>query len=445
MKSIATETNDRDSSARKVDGVVVFCFEANGHQKAKRLSGVFAFARKAGWNVQVINPSFHGRDDVRRLVRFWNPSGFIVDGWAGGVPEPKFFGGRPVVFCDVIPEVCGAAKWAKAAGFVRHDSKASVRCAVRELAKFGRANFAYVGNYEPCYWSEEREAAFRELTRRSAKTFSSFVWEKERPFTDAVDFLTRLREWLVALPKPCALLAVNDAMGVQVLGLCRTLGIRVPEQIAVAGIDNDEVFCENASPTLSSVEPDFRAAGFASAALLDEMLSGKSSGGATHAFGPSGLVSRASTQFVREPNRKVMKALELIRREACGGLTANDVLARLGGSRRSAEMLFRSVAGCSVLEKIEEARLAEAQRLLRDTKMKIAAVANACGYSSPTFLRDKFRRAFGVSMKDWRGQLRGGDRPCQGADDVVGLAGVEPATYGLGNRRSVQLSYNPKR
>ena len=387
---------------------VIFYFEANGRQKAKRLSGVYAFARKVGWRVQVVNAAFHSRDDVRRLIRFWHPAGFIVDGWAAGFsPDPKLFGGHPVVFCDVIPAVCGATKWARVAGFVRHDSKASVECAVRELGKFGRTNFAYVGYYEPRYWSDERAAHFRSLTRRTANAFRTFEWEASHPFSDAVDFQFRLREWLSALPKPCALLAVNDAMGVQVLEMCRTLGLCVPEQVAVVSIDNDETFCENTRPTLSSVEPDFRAAGYASAELLGEMLAGTAPGGTTRTFGPSHIVRRASTQLVQGPSRKVREALELIRREACGGLKAADVLARLGGSRRSAEALFRAVAGCSVLEKIEATRLEEAKRLLRVSDMKVAVIANCCGYASPTFLRDKFRRAFGLTMQDWRASVRG--------------------------------------
>ena len=314
------------------------------------------------------------------------------------------FGNIPVVFCDVAPSICGNSKWErrKRTAFIKHDSAATTCLAVEELKSLGRKHLAYAGFLEPTYWSEERAAAFRSETDGMDCESHFFLYDRNRPFKDALDLQMRLRQWLETIPKPCGILAANDFMGEQILAACFELGIDVPHQMAVIGIDNEEIRCEHLRPTLTSVEPDFRRAGYLAAEGLADMLSGSGKADGYRKFGPARIVRRQSTAVTPVKNEKVSEALETIRLKACSGIKAVEILSQMGGSRSSAERLFRKVTGRSVLEKLNERRLEEVKCLLASPDVKIDSLADFCGYRSKSFLRRHFKEKTGMTMQEWR-------------------------------------------
>ena len=167
--------------------------------------------------------------------------------------------------------------------------------------------------------------------------------------------------------------------------------LKIPDEIAIVGVDNDELLCENTNPTLSSVMPDFRAAGEMASAMLARAMNNPKLKPVTQTFGPRLLVRRASSSRTQGTDREVLAALDLIRREACNGLKAKDVAARFPCSRRMAEIRFRAATGKSPLEAIQEIRRAKALELLADPTRDRTAVANLCGYSSANALANFLR------------------------------------------------------
>ena len=385
---------------------LVCFFQSSGRYEGRRIEGVYSFAREKGWRVLVIDRRQQGLG-VGRLLNFWNPAGCIIEGVVDeALLSPRDFGNTPVVFCDVAPSICGNRTWERRprTSFIKHDSAATTSLAVKELMSLGLKNLAYVGFLEPTYWSDERASAFREETRRWGGEVDFFLYDRRRPFKDALDFQLRLRQWLKNLSKPCSILAANDFMGDQTLAACFQLGIDVPHQVALIGIDNEEVRCEHLRPSLTSVEPDFRKAGFLAAATLAEMVCGEEKEGGYRTFGPARIVRRQSTAVMPVKSRKVSDALEMIRLKACTGIKAADVLCEMGGSRSSAERLFRKVTGSSVLDRLNERRLEEVKRLLACPDVKIESLADFCGYRSGSFLRGHFKKMTGMTMHEWRKQ-----------------------------------------
>ena len=377
-------------------------FQSSGRYEARRLEGVYAFARKKGWHVLVIDRA-QQQTSLRKILAFWRPVGCIVEGMVEAtVVTPRTFGSLPVVFCDVSPSVYGKKAWERRASFVKHDSSATTRLAVRELRALEWKNLAYVGFFAPTYWSDERASTFRAETADLIGGAHVFLCDRKHPFRDALDLQRRLRLWLRDVPKPCGILAANDFMGEQVLIACRELGIDIPHQVALIGIDNEELRCENLRPTLTSVEPDFVHAGQLAAELLDDLIAGAAKAGDCRLFGPARIVRRQTTAVTLVRSRVVSDALEMIRLGACSGLKAADVLAAMGGSRSAAERLFRRATGCSVLERIEARRFEEVQRLLARKEVKIDSIADFCGYRSGSFLRKRFKERTGMTMQAWR-------------------------------------------
>lgn len=386
---------------------IVCFFQSSGRHEVRRLEGVYAFAGKNGWRVLAIDHT-QSHSGVRRILDFWKPVGCIIEGVADEtLSDPRSFGRKPVVFCDVAPSICGNKIWERRmfTSFIKHDSFATTSLAVKELKSLGQRNLAYVGFLEPTYWSDERSAAFRSETAQWDGEIRFFLYDGNQPFRDALDFQLRLRQWLKILPKPCGILAANDFMGEQILAACFELGIDVPHQVSLIGIDNEEIRCEHLRPSLTSVEPDYRRAGYLAAETLFEMVNGVDGADGYRTFGPARIVRRQSTAVTPIKSRVVSDALETIRLKACSGIKVVDILAQMGGSRSSAERLFRRVVGCSVQEKLNERRLEEVKKLLSRDDVKIESLPDFCGYRSGSFLRRHFKEMTGMTMQEWRRRM----------------------------------------
>ena len=214
----------------------------------------------------------------------------------------------------------------------------------------------------------------------------------------------RMRRWLVSLPKPCGIMAADDEIGATVLSICRLSGIDAPNDIALVGVDDNETICENTSPTLTSVRPDFRQGGRFAARLLARMLRRGRNTQREAIFGVSGIVRRGSTRVFRRKDAEVSSALELIWAPDGVHITAKEVLDRFSCSRRSAEMRFRAATGKSVLEEIVDARMECAKSLLAGTSLSVPEIAAQCGYRFPANFRNAFRAATGSNPLAWRKQ-----------------------------------------
>lgn len=380
-----------------MDTILFLRIQAAPPKYHERMEGALSYAREHGWRVQVAE-RLDG-DKVASLLDLWRPLGVIVESAAAAERYPaSLFPGLPVVY--LCPDWGTMPYAAGRIGYVEHDSTASARIAAKELLSLECAAYAYVPNFAPSSWSEDRARAFRQILGLHGKRPSCFSFRQG--VEDRVAWHNALRDFLKGLPRPCGVFAANDPVGETVLVACADIGLSVPEDVAVIGVDDYEAVCENTVPTLSSVALDFTGAGRASAELLDELLRTPSARPAVRTFGVRGLTRRASTLRLPNGDAEISKALEMIRLRACDGLRARDVLNAMGCSRRLAEMRFRFATGQSPLEAIQARRLECACEMLSGTDRTVEAIANMCGYGNPAFLEKLFRRHFGMPPSEWR-------------------------------------------
>ena len=210
----------------------------------------------------------------------------------------------PPVYLDRDPSLKGKIRFS-----VNADLKSSAEIAAKELLALDFDDYAFVGFPLPLFWTKEREKAFCEaikLNGRRCHVFDSGA----RP---GIRRLESLRKWLRELPKPCGILAAFDGTAEEVLAACSLENIRVPEDFAVMGIDNNEEICDNTKPTLSSICPDFEKAGFLCGELLDKQLRDPKARGENRTFGILGVVKRKSTTVFKHTDARVTAAVEYIR------------------------------------------------------------------------------------------------------------------------------------
>jgi LacI family transcriptional regulator len=303
---------------------------------------------------------------------------------------------------------------------VTNDDLLTGHKAALHLIGCGFRRFAFLGA-SGTHWSDERRSGFfraiEERTRPGAKwpcfERSLAWWEVgEEDTEDRVRKGTGLAKFLSSLQAPTALFACNDTAGLRAAELAGRLGIAVPESLAILGVDNEDILCELASPSLSSVMLNCEAIGYQAASSLDAIL--ERSGAAARRgslprpvkIEPNEVVERESTRVFACEDELVARATTYIRVHAQEGIDVSDVLAIVSASRRSLETRFRKALGRSPHEEILRAKLSRAKRLLRETSNTLDRVAEESGFGSLQRFHSAFKAAENVSPGEWRSGYR---------------------------------------
>ena len=364
-----------------------------------KLAGIRRYAKMRGWRVAVLSEVQSRPAALASILAARTPLGFIVEGSAAhrDLP-PRFFGKFPVVYLD-----CARTLYGVRTAKVIHDSAATTELAFHELASNRPQAYAVVGYRGTRPWSDIREKTFRALAAATGATCRRFVRREESAAARA----RRLAAWVAGLPAKTAVFAVNDDTAAEVVVACRAAGKSIPSDMTLLGVDNLESVCESGGLQISSVQVDFEMAGYRAAKMLDERLSGRSGASATDLFGPLMVVRRESTRGFGRREPRILAAVQRIRREACDGLTAREIMRGIAGSRRLFELRFREAMGHSVLDEILNVRLEQVCHLLSATDTPIGAIASLSGFGSDIALSKLFRRRFGMSLSAWRKEKYG--------------------------------------
>ena len=209
-----------------------------------------------------------------------------------------------------------------------------------------------------------------------------------------------------SLPRPAGVMACTDQLGFWLLDACVRAGIRVPEEVAVVGVENDEALCAMSRPPLSSVALPTERIGYEAARMLDRLMRGRSVPRTRIAIEPLGVVARQSSDVVAIDDPRLAAALRHIREQACAGIGVEDVLRAAPMSRSTLERGFRKVLGRSPHDELLRVRLEGARRLLSETDLKLSAVAQRSGFRHVQRLCERFRSAFGETAGRFRARTR---------------------------------------
>lgn len=284
--------------------------------------------------------------------------------------------------------------------FVHDDERSIANAAALCLLAAGNCRaFGYVPSRTPTLWSDMRERAFAREIGKAGHSVKVFRGDGQNRL--------QLTQWLQALEKPAAVLAAFDDRAVDVLEACRGAGISMPGEVAVLGIGNDELVCEATLPPLSSVAVDFELQGYRAARELHALMLGGRSPRREIRIGARETILRQSTSNSQTAARLADRAMTIIRERALTGISSRDVVSQLQVSRRLADLRFRQVFRKSMLQAITELRLQEVKRLLLATALSADQIAGRCGYRNAEVLRVLFKRATGLTLRQWRIQAQG--------------------------------------
>jgi LacI family transcriptional regulator len=282
------------------------------------------------------------------------------------------------------------------------------RMAAMHLGERGLHHFGFLGHPTFVY-SMEREAGFRKEIQARGHALTSFHERPVRAFQRRGRLLAldgRLQQWLRDLPKPAGVFACNDIYAMQIVEACRLAELRVPDDIAVIGVDNDELRCELARPSLSSIILPAERIGYEAAALLERLIDGSRPPRRPRLLPPVGVVRRQSTDVLAGRDPDVTAAVAFIRDHAHRPLSVDDVLEAVPVSRRALERRFRAALECSIGEEIRRVHVERARELLASTALLMDEVAEQAGFSSVHYLCRVFRQEMGLTPTAYRRQVR---------------------------------------
>jgi LacI family transcriptional regulator len=290
---------------------------------------------------------------------------------------------------------------------VRANQDSVAELAMNHFRDRGFVRFAYCGSPAELLWPPTGE-----LFRRLAES-QGFPCDVYRPAFEKAERtlrLTQLAQWLKTLSKPIALLARDDLRAREVLDACRLASLHVPEEIAVLGVNDDELICEMANPPLSSVIHNARRVGYEAAAMLDRLMIGKKVV-ADIVVEPLGVKTRQSTDLLAIEDPEVATAVRYIREHACDGIRVDDVLDQVALSRRALEKRFRKAVGRPPHMEIRRAQLERVKELLVGGDYKLEKIAEITGFSSAQYLAGLFHRVMKMTPGAWRAAGRAGALP----------------------------------
>lgn len=289
--------------------------------------------------------------------------------------------------------------------WVETDDAAIAEVAVEHFVERGIKHLAFCGEVS-FNWARWRRDSFARAATARGLSVDAFDVGDESTGTTWPRERRRLLRWVSKLPEPSGLMASYDSLARRLVDVCNEVGRKVPESIAVMGVDDDPLLCQLATPPLTSVIPDAERAGYVAAEMLDRMMSGGPPGASTGdlrtLLPPRGLATRQSTDTLAVDDPDVSAAARFILSHACDGIRVGDVVQHSALTRRVLETRFKESLGQTPHELIVSTRLARAEQLLRETTLTLDRIAERVGVEHAEYLSVMFRRHRGVTPGSYR-------------------------------------------
>lgn len=349
------------------------------------------YRRKANWNVNLLYNTNPLLPDTIRQVK---------DGYYDGIAMTEAY------FYD-HPELSGPPKTALAVfgvyepghpkagnriGYVSIDNAELGRIAARHFLDLGRfRSFCYMPPPFCGAWISLREQGFREELAKNGLSCHAF------------DYTQSIASFLKPLPPPVGMFVACDYTAVEVLSACKQAGYDIPAKLSILSVDNDEILCHFAQPTLSSLRPSNVKAGEETAVMLDRLMRKVPAKTPLFKVCPDcTIVERETTRYVSPSSHLVEKALAAMKENLAAPLHVDKLAEQLGVSRRLLDLRFKELQGESVYSTYLKLKLDEIAKRLLTSSVSIGKTASSLNFYDMTQLGRLFKRRFGVTMSEWR-------------------------------------------
>ena len=364
----------------------------------KLLKGIVAYSRcKEQWAICRMPPSYKAQIGIPGVVKFAKDWG--ADAVIGQFEETDDVGmfaknGIAAVAQDfkkrftTIPNITA-------------DYIGTGRMAARFYIDRGFRNFGFFGFNHVC-WSDERLEGFRKEVEEAGFGDSFYPYNMQD-----IDHLwyyerDRMAEWLRMIPKPIGIMACDDNQGNNLIEACHSAGVRIPAEVSVIGVDDDELLCSLGSTTLSSIHVDIEDGGWKAAELIERMVNFPGAPVEDVVLKPVKIVGRMSTAAFATDDAQIQKAVQFIHKNYQKKISVKDVTAEVALSRRLLERRFKTVTGQTIYQYITDLKIKHFAEMLLTTGDQVINIALSLGENDTKSISRRFKQIYGCSPNEWR-------------------------------------------
>ncbi|MCC6124154.1 MAG: DNA-binding transcriptional regulator [Pirellulales bacterium] len=365
--------------------------------------GVVDYARKHGdWDILTIPPVLNGTGEIAMSLS-------NLQGWPGDGVITAIANAAQIKIVESLRIPCvnlSGAMHTPRIPTVLLDNYAAGRLAAEHLLKCGFRRLAYHG-IKKLKYSELRRQGFVDCAREAGVAVEVFDRSAARASMSWPQCNSDMVPWLKTLKTPIGIMALHDYRARAVITECQRLGMAVPHDVAVIGVDNDVTVCEYSRPTLSSVNRNGFRQGYEAARVLDRLMAGEVVGENPVLIPPNCVVARKSTETIAVENSHVANVVRYMHEHLGDLFGIKHVLRLVPVSRRRLEEQFQRFMQCTPYEYLSSIRVEKAKQLLLEPRpKKIKEIAKICGFSNPLQFRIVFKRHTGQSPRQFA-SLRG--------------------------------------
>ena len=367
----------------------------------KLLKGIVTYSRlKEQWIIRRMPPSYKAKIGIPGIIRVAKE--WSIDAVLGQFEETDDMSlfaknGIVVVAQDYKKRFTGIPN-------ITADYLGTGRMAARYFLERGFRSFGFFGFRDVC-WSDERCEGFRREIEEAGYGESFFEYNLQE--LDRLWYYERnqLAEWLRVIPKPIAIMACDDNQAFNLIEACHSAGVKVPAEVSVMGVDNDELLCSLGNPTLSSIQVDIEEGGFRTAELIERMVTHPDTPPQDIVLRPIKIVGRISTAAFATDDVQIQKAVQFIHQNYQKKIGVKDVMGEVALSRRLLERRFKQVTGQTLYQYITDLKIKRFAEILLDEKdEQVTSIALSLGENDTKSISRRFKQIYGCSPHEWRNQ-----------------------------------------
>jgi len=276
--------------------------------------------------------------------------------------------------------------------------------------RVGFEHFGYFG-FPGLRFSDDRWKGYRSRLSANGKkaaqfTAPGFFCTPSAPEGFEQMIRPALKQWLTEQPRPFALFLVDDMRSNLIYSICREAKLVIPDDIALLGVSDDDIYCYKNNPPLSSIQLPSLTAGYRAAQVMDRQLKGGRPQKKPVLLDSGAVTERASTTVLKLADRQVVMALRFISENAVRGIATEEIARVAGLSRRVLEKRFRTLLNCSPQDEVRRTQIEQVKNALRETSLSLEEIAEAAGFTSGNYLSQIFKKITGQTPGAYRRNFR---------------------------------------
>ena len=365
---------------------------------SKLLSGIVRYSRrKEQWVICRMPPAYKSHIGIPGVVKW-------AKDWGADAVIGQFEHSDDVELFARNGIVCVAQDFKqrfKSIPNITADYIGTGRMAARYYLERGFKHFGFFGFNQVC-WSDERYEGFRREVEEANIGATIHVYNMQD-----IDHLwyyerDKLREWLRSIPKPIGIMACDDNQGNNLVEACHSAGVKIPSEVSVMGVDNDELLCSLGSTALSSIYVDIEDGGYRTAELIETMVANPDVRMRDVVLRPVKVIERISTAAFATDDLQIQKAVKFIHQNYQKKISVKDVMEEVALSRRLLERRFKSVTGQTLYQYISDQKIRHFAELLHETNDQVVNIALSLGETDTKSISRRFKQIYGCSPMEWR-------------------------------------------